>query len=315
MALTSCRGWLRASRLRIKAGLHAILFAVLNACVVSPLLLSRNGLLRFFLFEAIFRSRYQGPLISGDGRALFVHDSRDRGPGRELFIHGTQDFAKFETACGLLRDNGFQPIATLVDVGANIGTICIPAVKSGLARRAIAVEAVPDIVRLLHTNIALNDLTSSIDVVAAAAGANSGDMIDIAVNRTNQGDNRIAGSSRGAPDADQFARVVQVATTTLDDLLKDATDATLIWMDIQGYEGIALGGARRTLTRTPPIVLEFCPFLMTHSGSYDMLKAAVAHYRGFYDLGQPSALRSVASLDALHASLGQTGNFTDILLL
>jgi hypothetical protein len=41
----------------------------------------------------------------------------------------------------------------------------------------------------------------------------------------------------------------------------------------------------------------------------------VAHYRGFYDLGQPSALRSVASLDALHASLGQTGNFTDILLL
>jgi len=306
---------LRALRLRIKAALNAVLFAILNACVISPLLLSRNRLLRFNLFEAIARSRYRGPLISGGDQAWFVHDSRDRGPGRDLFIRGTQDFRKFETTFQLLCDHGVPPITTLVDVGANIGTICIPAVKSGLVLRAIAVEAVPDIARLLHTNIVLNGLTSAITLVTAAVSARSGEIVEIMVNRANQGDNRVVSDGRGGPDADQFIATIPVSTTTLDDLLPNGADGVLIWMDIQGHEGIALSGACRTMTKRPPLVLEFCPMLMDQSGSYGALKSAVAGYRGFYDLADPAALCPISGLDKLHATLGQTGRFTDILLL
>jgi len=232
-----------------------------------------------------------------------------------LFINGSQDFAKYETACRLLSDNGVPPITTLVDVGANIGTICIPAVKRGLVQRAIAVEAVPDIARLLHTNIVLNGLTAAITLVTAAVGARAGEMIEMAVNRANQGDNRVVGDQNDGADADAFGATIRVVTTTIDNLLPDGTDATMIWMDIQGYEGIALSGAPRSLAKGIPLVLEFCPFLMNQAGSYEALKSAVAGYRGFFDLANPGALRPVADVDALYASLGQTGRFTDILLL
>jgi|HubBroStandDraft_1064217.scaffolds.fasta_scaffold13260_4 FkbM family methyltransferase len=306
---------LRALRLRIKAALNVVLFGILNACVISPLLLSRNHLLRFNLFEAIGRSRYRGPLISGGDQVWFVHDSRDRGPGRDLFIRGTQDFAKYETACQLLRDHDVPPVTTLVDVGANIGTICIPAVKGGFVDRAIAVEAVPDIARLLHTNIALNGLTSAISVTTAAVSARSGEIIQVMVNGANQGDNRVVVSRLDDPDAARFIATIPVATTTLDDLLPDGADGVLVWMDIQGHEGIALSGACRTMVKQPPLVLEFCPMLMDQAGSYGALKSAVAGYRGFYDLANPVALRPISGLDALRTALGQTGRFTDILLL
>ena len=306
---------MRALRLRVKAALHRVVFAILNACTVSPLLLSRNRLLRFFLFEAIGRSRYTGLLISGDDQATFVHHSRDRGPGRELFIRSTQDFAKYEAACRLLRENGRPPITTLIDVGANIGTICIPAVKRGLAARAIAVEAVPGIARLLQANVILNDLASVVTVVIAAVSARAGETIVMAVQSANQGDNRVVVPGASALTSEPPPETVEVLSTTLDDLLTDGAEGVLIWMDIQGHEGIALSGAPKTLAQRPPLVLEFCPELMHRGHSYQGLKSAIAGYRGFYDLARPAVMRPIAALDELYEALGQRGNFTDILVL
>jgi hypothetical protein len=117
------------------------------------------------------------------------------------------------------------------------------------------------------------------------------------------------------PESDSFTATVEVVSTTLDDLLKDGAEGVLIWMDIQGHEGIALSGSPRTLALRPPLVLEFCPQLMHLGGSYAALKSAVAGYRGFYDLERPAALQPVAALDLLYETLGSRGNFTDILVL
>ncbi|MEI7713949.1 MAG: FkbM family methyltransferase [Rhodospirillales bacterium] len=266
------------------------------------------------MFEAISYSGYGGLLISRDGEVSFVHDSRDRGPGRELFIRGTQDFAKLEIALGLLHDAGRPPIDRLLDIGANIGTICIPAVRRGLIASAIGVEAVPAIAQLFAANLALNGVADKIGVVNAAVSAQAGDIVEIALNATNQGDNRVA-TARAAEDAAQFTGIVRVATTTIDDLLPDGAETTLIWMDIQGHEGIALTGGKRSLAATPPLVLEFCPLLMQQADSYDALKTALAGYRGFHDLGHPGDLRGLAELDTLYATLGLRGNFTDIIVL
>jgi FkbM family methyltransferase len=214
-----------------------------------------------------------------------------------------------------MRDHCVPPITTLADVGANIGTVCIPAVKSGLVGRAITVEAVPDIAGLLYTNIVLNGLTSAITLVNAAVSARFGEIVEIMVNGANQGDNRVMVDRRDGPNADRFIATIKVATTTLDDLLPDGADGVLIWMDIQGHEGIALRGAGRTMAKRPPLVVEFCPVLMDRAGSYGAAKSAVADYRGFYGLAIPIAVRPSSGLDAPHATLGQTGRFTDILLL
>ena len=126
-----------------------------------------------------------------------------------------------------------------MDVGANIGTICIPAVRRGLVRSAIAVEAVPAIVRLLKANLELNGVAETIAVVSAAVSDRGGGTIEIAINAANQGDNRIAADVAKAGDRGNFPDIVRVVTVTLDDLLLDGVDDTLIWMDIQGHEGIA----------------------------------------------------------------------------
>jgi FkbM family methyltransferase len=306
---------LRAARLYVKSALHAGLFAVLRTFAVSPLLLSRHSGLRHFLFEAIYRSGYDGLLVTSGPSSILVHHSRDRGPGRDLFIRGSQDFGKFETALRLLRESGAQPVTRLLDVGANIGTICIPAVRRGLVTSALAVEAVPAIVRLLQANIILNDVADTIEVVRAAVSDHGGDMIEIAINTANQGDNRIAADTVSADDKGNFHDIVRVATTTLDDLLTNGVEGTLIWMDIQGHEGIALRGAARTLREKPPLVLEFCPLLMRRSDSYEALRAAVAGYRGFHDLARPGSPRPLPELDVLREELGFRGNFTDILLV
>lgn len=146
------RGFARASNPPLPEILAALL-AVLRTLALRPLLVSRHRTLRHFLFEALYASGHTGLLLSRDGADIFVHDSRDRGPGRELFIRGTQDAGKVEAAIRLLREAGYPPIVRFADIGANIGTICIPAVSRGFAATAVALEAVPDIVRLLKANI------------------------------------------------------------------------------------------------------------------------------------------------------------------
>ena len=180
-----------------------------------------------------------------------MHDSRDCGPGRELFIRGTQDFGKLEIALRLLRESGVRQVTRMLDIGANIGTICIPAVKRGLIASAIGVEAVPAIERMFRANILLNDLETDIVSVQAAVSALAGETVAIAVNAGNQGDNRVG----AAGDRTAFASSIQVTTTTLDALLPGGPAGTLIWMDIQGHEGIALAGSPRTLAGTPPLFL------------------------------------------------------------
>jgi hypothetical protein len=134
----------------------------------------------------------------------------------------------------------------------------------------------------------------------------------MAVEANNQGDNRVV---VGAAGTHAEAGTVEIVSTTLDDLLPDRAEDVLIWMDIQGHEGIALSGAPRTLAQRVPLVLEFCPYLMDQGGSYAALKSAVAGYRGFYDLAHPAAMRPMVALDALYEALGPRGNFTDILVL
>ena len=304
---------MREFRRRIKRHLQAPLFALLRGVSLGPLLWSRNRLLRHLLFEALGQSPYRGPLISRQGDIPFLHDSRDRGPGRDLFVRGAQDFGKLEKALDIVQRQGRPIPSRMVDVGANIGTICIPAVRRGAMRSAVAIEAVPSIVRLLRANIALNGLEDRIVVHAAAATDRDGDELTMAVNEANLGDNRVA--STAATKDMRVAETVQVPTLTLDRALAGDGSDVLIWMDIQGHEGVALAGAQGVLASRPPVVAEFCPAMMRQAGTFHRFKDAVGHYGMFWDLDRGDAGQPIGALDALAERLGDSGRFTDILLL
>ena len=104
-------------------------------------------------------------------------ETSDRIIGRSLYWRGDFDFQKFEAANRLLREHWVvgpdAPLPVLIDVGANVGSICIPAVKRELVNRCIAIEPDPENFRLLKVNAALNGVDDRIDTRQMAVGATS----------------------------------------------------------------------------------------------------------------------------------------------
>lgn len=285
------------------------------------MLLAQSRGARAVFFDTAAPGHY---LVGGsiDGGA-FIAPTRDKVVARSVYTRGGMDFDKTERALALAGIPMGQSV--MIDIGANIGSICIPFVKRGFGRAAIAVEPEPANFNLLLANIALNGLGDRITPINAALGDTEGHL-ELALNADNCGDHRIvsgaaAGTSVGASAAVATRPVVRVAATTLDSVVdRHPDDHLFLWMDTQGYEGYVLAGAPRTLARRVPLALEFWPQAMVASGSYPALRRALvsAGYERFHRLGEKHPRRialSEASLDALYDELGEDGPYTDILVL
>ena len=243
---------------------------------------------------------------------MFVVNSRDTAIGKCLYQYGSFDFDKFTEALEVIGRMGLHPPDVCVDIGANIGSICIPAVSRGLVRSAIAIEPEPENCRLLRANIELNDLRSKIEVHEMAAGSKDGETLTLQLHADNLGDHRITtnGGSGG----------VAVKSGKIDTVIGDR-DNLLIFMDAQGYEGHILAGATRVLSKLPPLVMEFWPTGLERTASFQMLLAAVAGYDSFVDLKHPDNVRPIGDLQGLYAEIGISkaeppllADFTDVLI-
>ncbi len=230
--------------------------------------------------------------------------------GRQVFLTGEYDFGKFRTALTLLES---RHLGTLVDVGANIGTISIPAVARGIARSAIAIEPDPLNFSLLTMNVALNDLRNRIECHQVAAGPNFDSCLVLELDDENLGDHRISstvGALRNRSDA------VVVSSARLDDLAPSLDPKTdLLWMDVQGFELHALRGATRIIGSRVPLVMEFWPHGLAEHGGLDDAADILAPYEAFIDLSSPDrAVRPLKDLSCLYDVLGEGGAYTDLLL-
>ena len=139
----------------------------------------------------------------------------------------------------------------LLDIGANLGTICIPLVATGHFERAITIEPDPENLRLLRTNIALNELHDRSEVLDKAAADKDGHTLSLKCSPINTGDHRIAVSNAPGQRHEKERGQIDVHSITIDTIIKSDTasaDEIFIWMDVQGYEGWALASAAQTLT-------------------------------------------------------------------
>lgn len=287
------------------------LLPLVKALILKPFFFCKNSRARHFIFKLLWYANYKG-LFYVDIQEKFLVNSQDLELGGFVYSYGFEDFNKFEQVISILKKNGHDnKQILLVDAGANIGTICIPALARGLAERAIAIEANPSIVPLLKANVALNELDDRIQVVGRALGVKDNESLSLAVSEDNHGDNRIVSSESEVAQR----RLVNVQTITFDTVLKGNTGELLIWMDLQGYEGIALQGASRLLERKPPMVMEFWPSGMRQAQSFELLKKALMVYSTYIDLNNPSVTHPISDLDKLYISFGAGEEFTDILLM
>jgi FkbM family methyltransferase len=294
---------------------------LLFALVISKLLLdsrfANTRLHRRIYFDI---SRPDSLLLS-NGQERFIVSAADKEIGKFLFINQEPfDFYKLELVIKLLGEHHKRRL--LVDVGANVGSVCIPAIKRGLFLQAIAVEPEPLNFSLLTANIHLNDLGRKIVAHRCALGAIDGETLILELSASNFGDHRVKMNAVGH-NSRVNASTVSVRSEKLDSIIPDIkADDTVIWVDTQGFEGYVLQGASAALAQRTPIVLEFWPCEMSKNDSYTLLKNALNRggYKCFYNLERPTQMpysnEALDDLYKLYLSSSHTGpGYTDLLLV
>lgn len=286
---------------------------------ILPLLKALPILNYKFIRRLIYDISQNEIILSNGPKEKFIVFAKHCHLSRDLFLtNQPTDFGKLLQVKKILDQEKIK-FQLLIDVGANIGSICVPACNRGVVNKAIAIEPDPKNFKLLSINVSLNSLTEKIKLIHSAVGPESESEILLHLSNDNSGDNRVFIDKKY--DAALFRETIKVGSTSLDEIIQEnINENSLIWMDIQGYEGYALKGSSEILRHRKPLVLEFWPSGMIKSKSYKILKDCLLQnsYKRFYNLDDvndvPFELNN-QELDKLFENYRANERFTDILVL
>ncbi len=256
----------------------------------------------------------------------FSFSSKDREIGRQLFLYKRFDFEKTRKFQQLLSDLGYLSNrgGYLVDVGANVGTVCIPLVREGVFPRALAFEPERRNHSLLQKNIRQNGLCSSIRAFHCAL-SNTEAQVQMELSIDNYGDHRVRLQDPRLFSDEQFGESDRntsfVRACRLDNLLERESikvgEIAALWLDVQGHEKHVLEGAESVLVAGVPVLAEFWPYGLLRAGvpAESFIEFMSLRFRAFYDLNSEPVLRRerVEFPSLLERYKGI--DFTDLLLL
>ena len=250
------------------------------------------------------------------GRSLYGKQSRKEMGVLARAVRGVQHF--FGEAA---VDGG-----TFLDVGANIGTTIVTALRQYPFADGFAFEPERDNHELLALNLALNDLDDRSVALRMAVSSATG-LADLVIQEGSSGKHWI--NSAGL-EVRETTSTVAVPTVSLDELVSmktlDPDRVKLTWIDAEGHEGYILRGATSLCARGCPTVLEWNPEALIESGSMSLLEEIfTSDYTHFIDLlksrepGSPAfELREIGALEAFGQRFrteDRARQFTDILVL
>jgi FkbM family methyltransferase len=206
--------------------------------IIRTLQASRHHLhpLKYAASRALVKSGLCSHLIiKRNGYRLWFHPSN---VSVSMWMQDLKYYAWEESFIqSLLREGD-----TFVDVGANIGNLTFAGKLKVKGGTVVAIEAHPRTFSFLTSNIALNQL--EVDARNVAVGEYPGTM---------------AFSDMHADDCNGISLTggdIAVLVQTLDTVLEGLGDIRLLKLDIEGYELMALRGAREVLGRTKFVYFE-----------------------------------------------------------
>ncbi len=232
--------------------------------------------------------KFQSP-FKIDGRTILFHCDLDDSIRREVCFTGCYEPLETSLVRQLLK-----PGALFVDVGANWGYFSlIGSVLVGGSGRVVALEPDPSLFEELELNVRVNEFNNVTPLAVAASDQNGQAILTGSKAKAgNSGLSRLIGSA-------ELAQGIQARTCRLDALLdaSGVTDVSLMKMDIEGAEGLAVEGAAKLFEsrRVKSLLLELHPALLkAHGHSADeMVNRLLAWgYAGFRIPHDPSTLRS-----------------------
>jgi FkbM family methyltransferase len=196
----------------------------------------------------------------------------------------------------LLTRFGDSTRRNFIDVGANIGYFsCLFSKLAGPSGRVLAIEPEPQNLALLQQNIGMNHLTN-VAIQPCAVGASEGSALLGVYKPSNRGRHSILETNAKSR--------IKVPVRTLDDLAKDSKTINEPWslvkIDVEGYEGFVIEGAKETLSRIETLVMEYSPALLRKAGSdpASMLRTLASHFSHMYRIGA-AGLAKVTAEDCL----------------
>lgn len=282
---------------------------------------------RDHFFElAASHTSYVTTVVDG---ATYLVRTEDENVGKSLFLKGGRsEMLILRRAIALVQEAlGDDALAdkSFLDVGANIGTTTVPALRSGPFANAICFEPEPSNVLNLRLNLLLNGLEERAATHAVAVSDSTGTAQFVADTRQS-GQGWVALDEARIEQRDLGDVTITVPTTTIDELVDtgviDPDRVGMLWMDAQSHEGHILAGAGRLLERGVPVVLEWYPRALDRLGDRGKLQDSVAaHYTHFIDLrakdGEDVAVHDASTLDGFaDAFAGPEGRrYTDILIM
>jgi FkbM family methyltransferase len=244
--------------------------------------------------------------------APFFVRTDDTGVGTDVFVKGgsRNDTKVLRRTMGYLAGAGLaMPLGGLfVDIGANIGTTTVAALRRQGFAAGVAVEPSPRNFDLLRVNLVAAGLDGRVVTINAAAGAHPG-SITLDVSDTNTGGHHV-----DEGPADSGTRVA-VPMVTLDSLIAEGTvdvaHTSLVWIDAQGYDLEVLEGASVLLGAGVPVVAAF------RAEQGDRMRAGLPalvedRYTDVVNLRGGEPMRPLTELPAVLASLHKN---SDLLFL
>jgi FkbM family methyltransferase len=218
--------------------INILVINIIKILVYSKNKIRRIRKIEFEYFSDKYRLYYN--------KYFFIIFGKDKFISRETYVNGPHDYHLFKKVKFLLN----KKINYLIDVGANIGTFCIPPIKDGLIEKCIAIEPVKKIFNILNVNIILNEVEKKIITYDYVISDNKNENLSLSLNKNNYGDNKFQVSLK--KNKNQF-KIIK-----LDYFIKQFNcKELLIKIDVQGFEDKVLISGSKFFFKKVPLIIEF----------------------------------------------------------
>lgn len=282
---------------------------------------------RSFLWK-VYRKTRKSIVVKTEQGYFSLPLREDEPINRSLFIKKEYEKALVSQVISHLRQiNKCQPkgVGTVVDVGANNGVISIGLLVEGEFKKAIAIEPESTNFGLLQKNVTLNNLESDITCLNYAVSDKKA-TLKVELSGTNSGDHRIRVENENSKPICQELyneserQTVSVQSDSLEALIQNHNhshnDISLIWVDVQGYEGYVFKGAQKLLSNDIPVAFEFWPYGIQRSGmsQKEFCDLASGIWTFYWVLRQNKFVRyPISTLEHLFDEIGYGRDFSNVI--